>query len=191
MDKIELLKEEENLERVLNILNDETLNYIEKRKAVSEYILEYRKKYIEEYRDDEDKLIDYFDHERYLKEESYKTIDRKLSEFVKLKESPYFGKINFVDDGYSEELYIGRYGLTKENTYEPIIVDWRAPVASLFYKGMLGETTYKTPQGEVPVDILGRRQLIIKKAKLEGYFDSDINKMKYYRWYYHQMQMKS
>ena len=175
MDKIEFLREEENLKKTLNILNDETLNYIEKRKAISEYILDYRKKYIEEYRDDEDKLIEYFDHERYIKEESYKAIDRKLSEFVKLKESPYFGKINFIDDGFNEELYIGRYGLTPEGTYDPVIVDWRAPVASLFYKGMLGETSYSSPQGEVPVDILGRRQLMVKKAKLEGYFDSDIN----------------
>lgn len=175
MDKIEFLREEENLKKTLNILNDETLSYIEKRKAISEYILDYRKKYIEEYRDDEDKLIEYFDHERYIKEESYKAIDRKLSEFVKLKESPYFGKINFVDDGFNEELYIGRYGLTPEGTYDPVIVDWRAPVASLFYKGMLGETSYSSPQGEIPVDILGRRQLMVKKAKLEGYFDSDIN----------------
>lgn len=175
LDNIELLKEEANLEKTLNILNEETLNYIEKRKAISDYILDYRKKYIEEYRDDEDKLIEYFDHERYIKEESYKAIDRKLSEFVKLKESPYFGKVNFVDDGYGEELYIGRYGLTPEGSYDPVIVDWRAPVASLFYKGMLGKTTYNSPQGEVPVDILGRRQLIVKKAKLEGYFDSDIN----------------
>ncbi|MCF0147910.1 MAG: AAA family ATPase [Clostridium sp.] len=175
LDKIEFLREEENLKKTLNILNDETLNYIEKRKAISEYILDYRKKYIEEYRDDEDKLIEYFDHERYIKEESYKAIDRKLSEFVKLKESPYFGKINFIDDGFNEELYIGRYGLTPEGTYDPVIVDWRAPVASLFYKGMLGETSYSSPQGEVPVDILGRRQLMVKKAKLEGYFDSDIN----------------
>ncbi len=175
LDKIEFLKEEENLKKTLSILNDETLNYIEKRKAISEYILDYRKKYIEEYRDDEDKLIEYFDHERYIKEESYKAIDRKLSEFVKLKESPYFGKINFVDDGFNEELYIGRYGLTPEGSYEPVIVDWRAPVASLFYKGMLGKTSYTSPQGEIPVDILSRRQLIVKKAKLEGYFDSDIN----------------
>ena len=175
LDKIEFLKEEENLEKTLNILNDETLNYIEKRKAISEYILDYRKKYIEEYRDDEDKLIEYFDHERYIKEESYKAIDRKLSEFVKLKESPYFGKINFIDDGFNEELYIGRYGLTPEGSYDPVIVDWRAPVASLFYKGMLGETSYESPLGEIPVDILSRRQLMIKKAKLEGYFDSDIN----------------
>ena len=175
MDKIELFKEEENLEKTLGILNQETLNYIEKRKSISDYILDYRKKFIEEYRDDEDKLVEYFDHERYIKEESYKTIDRKLSEFVKLKESPYFGKINFIDDGYAEELYIGRYGLTPEGSYDPVIVDWRAPVASLFYKGMLGETNYSSPQGDIPVDIVGRRQLIIKKAKLEGYFDSDIN----------------
>lgn len=175
LDKIEFLKEEENLKKTLSILNDETLNYIGKRKAISEYILDYRKKYIEEYRDDEDKLIEYFDHERYAKEESYKVIDRKLSEFVKLKESPYFGKINFIDDGFSEEVYIGRYGLTPEGSYEPAIVDWRAPVASLFYKGVLGKTSYTSPQGEMPIDILGRRQLMVKKAKLEGYFDSDIN----------------
>lgn len=175
MDKIELLKEEENLKNTLNILNEETLKYIDKRKSISEYILDYRKKYIEEYRDDEDKLMEYFDHERYIKEESYKMIDKKLGEFVKLKESPYFGKVNFIDDGYSEELYIGRYGLTPEESYDPVIVDWRAPVASLFYKGMLGKTSYKSPQGEMPVDILSRRQLIVKKAKLEGYFDSDIN----------------
>lgn len=175
MDKIELLKEEENLKNTLNILNEETLKYIDKRKGISEYILDYRKKYIEEYRDDEDKLMEYFDHERYIKEESYKMIDKKLGEFVKLKESPYFGKVNFIDDGYSEELYVGRYGLTPEESYDPVIVDWRAPVASLFYKGMLGKTGYKSPQGEIPVDILSRRQLIVKKAKLEGYFDSDIN----------------
>ena len=40
---------------------------------------------------------------------------------------------------------------------------------------MLGKTSYTSPQGEIPIDILGRRQLIVKKAKLEGYFDSDIN----------------
>lgn len=175
MDKIELMKEEVHLEKTINILNEETLNYVEKRKNVSQYILDYRKKFIEEYKDDEDKLIEYFDHERFIKEESYKTIDKRLYEFVKLKESPYFGKINFIDDGLLEELYIGRYGLTREDSYEPVIVDWRAPVASLFYKGTLGKATYKIPKDEVEVDILKRRQLIIKKAKLEGYFDSDVN----------------
>ena len=71
----------------------------------------------------------------HVKEEMYRTIDRKLAEFTKLKESPYFGKVNFEDNGYAEQIYVGRYGLTPEGSFDPAIVDWRAPVASLFYKG--------------------------------------------------------
>lgn len=175
MNNFEFLQEEQNLEYTLNLLSQEILNYIQKRKDVSDYILEYRKKFIEEYRDDEDKVMEYFDHERYVKEEMYRTIDKKLAEFTKLKESPYFGKVSFEDNGYAEQIYVGRYGLTPEGSFDAAIVDWRAPVASLFYKGTLGETSYKSPDGEVPVDILARRQIMIKKGKLEGFFDSDVD----------------
>ena len=175
MDKIELMREQQNLERTLQLLNIEILNYIEKRKGVAEYILDYRKKFIEDHKDDEDQVMEYFDHERYVKEQAYSTIDRKLAEFTKLKESPYFGKVSFTDEGYAEEIYVGRYGLTPEETYEAAIVDWRAPVASLFYKGIIGETSYKSPNGEIPVEITQRRQLIVKKSMLEGYFDSDVD----------------
>lgn len=175
MNKFEFLQEEQNLDLTLDLLSKEILNYIQKRKDVADYILEYRKKFIEEYRDDEDKVMEYFDHERYVKEEMYRTIDRKLAEFTKLKESPYFGKVNFEDDGYAEQIYVGRYGLTPEGNFDAAIVDWRAPVASLFYKGTLGETSYKAPDGEVPVDILARRQIMVKKGRLEGFFDSDVD----------------
>lgn len=172
---IEFLLEEDNLQNTLNILNQEILNYVTKRKYITEYIVEYRKKALEEYKDDEDKVIDYFDHEKYVKEEAYRTIDKRLKEFTILKEVPYFGKITFKEDEGAEQLYIGRFGLTPEGTYEPVIVDWRAPVSSLFYKGSLGESSYKVPDGEIKVDILGRRQIIIKKGKLQGVFDSAID----------------
>ena len=175
MEKFELLKEEQNLEYTLNVLNIEILNSIEKRKAIADYILEYRKKFIEEYKDDEDKIIEYFDHERYVKEQMYITIDRRLKEYTKLKESPYFGKVIFEENGYAEQIYVGRYGLTSEKEQEPVIIDWRAPVSQLFYKGMVGKTEYTSPQGKIPVDILKRRQLIVKKGKLEGCFDSDVD----------------
>ena len=175
MNKFEFLQEEQNLDYTLNVLNQEILNYIEKRKGIADYILEYRKKFIEEHRDDEDKLIEYFDHEKYVKEESYKTIDKKLTEYTKLKEIPYFGKVAFADDGLQETIYIGRYGLNREGEFEPVIVDWRAPVSSLFYKGTIGESSYKSPNGEVPVDILSRRQIMIKKGVLQGFFDSEVD----------------
>ena len=173
---LEFIMEEGKLEETLKILNNEILNYLSKRKSITDYIVDYRKKVIEEYRDNEDKVIEYFDHENYVKEEAFKTIDKRLKEFTILKDSPYFGKITFTEeDEGAEEFYIGRFGLTPEDSYDPVIVDWRAPVASLFYKGTLGETTYDCPNGAINANLLGRRQLIVKKGELKGLFDSAID----------------
>ena len=173
---IEFVIEKNKLNDTMNIINTETLNYIAKRKYITEYIVEYRKKYLEEYRDDEDKVVDYFDHEKYVKEEAYRIIDKRLKELTTLKESPYFGKITFTEENEgAEDLYIGRFGLTPESTYEPVIVDWRAPVSSLFYKGTLGDSSYVSPEGEIKANLLGRRQLIVKKGELKGLFDSAVD----------------
>ncbi|MGL4773133.1 MAG: HelD family protein [Clostridium sp.] len=174
---LNFLMEEKRLNETLEILNDEILKYIAKRKYITDYIVEYRKNILEEYKDDEDKIIDYFDHESYVKEEAFKTIDRKLKEYTKLKESPYFGKVTFREEGedLAEELYVGRFGLTPEGSYEPVVVDWRAPVASLFYKGTLGDSSYISPEGEIPTELLARRQFVIKKGLLKGVFDSAVD----------------
>lgn len=171
----EVFFEEKKLEQVLNILEIETLNYITKRKYITEYILEARKKYIEEYKDDEDQVIQYFDHENYIKEEYYKMIDKRLKEIVILKDSPYFGKITFSEDENQDTLYIGRFGVSREGEVEPVIVDWRAPVSSLFYKGTLGKASYISPDGEVNVNLEERRQFLIKKGTLMGMFDSALD----------------
>lgn len=174
--QIDFLMEQNKLEEIQGILHDEVLKYLDRRKVVTKQILESRQKYIEEYKDDEDQIIDYFDHENYVKEEAYKTIDKRLMEFTKLKESPYFGKVTFKEeDSLPEDIYIGRYGLTLEDAYEPLIVDWRAPIASLFYKGTVGPSSYNPPSGEIEADILSRKQLIIKKGELKGVFDSALD----------------
>lgn len=174
--QVDFIREEEKLSEILEILNKEILKYLEKRKNVTNYILEARKKYVEEYKDDEDQIIDYFDHENYVKEEAYRTIDKRLMEYTKLKEIPYFGKVSFKEgEDIPEDMYVGRYGLTLENSFEPLIVDWRAPIASLFYKGTLGKSSYNPPSGEIEVDILSRKQLVIKKGQLKGVFDSAID----------------
>jgi DNA helicase-2/ATP-dependent DNA helicase PcrA len=174
--QVDFLREENKLNEILDILNKEVLGYLEKRKNVTSNIIEARKKFIEDYKDDEDQVIDYFDHESYVKEEAYRTIDKRIMEYTKLKETPYFGKINFKEgEEVPEDMYVGRYGLTLENNYEPLIVDWRAPIAALFYKGTLGEATYNPPAGERKADILSRKQLIIKKSQLKGVFDSALD----------------
>ena len=174
--QIDFLMEENKLNEIQGILQEEVLKYLDRRKSVTNQILESRQKYIEEYKDDEDQVIDYFDHENYVKEEAYRTIDKRLMEFTKLKESPYFGKVTFKeDDSLPEDIYIGRYGLTLEDAFEPLIVDWRAPIASLFYKGTIGSSSYNPPSGEIKADILSRKQIIIKKGELKGVFDSALD----------------
>lgn len=173
--EIELNLENERLEEVTEEIKNQTLSFIDKRKEVSEYIVNLRKKNIEEYRDDDDKVTEYFDHEIFAKEEYFRFIDRKLKELTVLKSSPYFGRVDFEDEFDAETIYIGRFGLTKDEDYEPVIVDWRSPISSLFYAGKLGKTTYAAPVGEVDTNVLAKRQFIIKKGTLLGMFDSAVD----------------
>ena len=174
--QLEFNIEEEKLKLDIEIISEEILKYIQKRQEITKYILEYRKKVIEDYRDDEDMVIEYFDHEIYVKEEAFKTIDRRLKELTELKSSPYFGRIDFSEEDFGiNKMYVGRFGVTPENTFEPLIVDWRAPIASLFYTGALGEAFYDAPKEKIEVNILAKRQYIIKKEKLMGMFDSALD----------------
>ncbi|MEL7597431.1 MAG: UvrD-helicase domain-containing protein, partial [Clostridiaceae bacterium] len=175
--EIQLEAEKQKLEETVEIIKTELINYIEKRKNITQYLIDSRKKAVEEYRDDEDKLIEYFDHERFVREESFKAIDRKFKELTILQPSPYFGKVTFKEKDFEgdDSIYIGRFGITPQEAYEPVVVDWRAPVAALFYAGKLGEVEYDAPLGKVQVDIEGKRQFIIKKEKLLGMFDSEID----------------
>ncbi|MCY6371203.1 HelD family protein [Clostridium ganghwense] len=175
--EIQLEAEKQKLEETVEIIKTEIINYVQKRKDITQYLVDARKKAVEEYRDDEDKLIEYFDHERFIREESFKTIDRKLRELTILQTAPYFGKVTFEETEIEEDdsIYIGRFGVTPQEAYEPVVVDWRAPIASLFYAGKLGEAEYDAPMGKIQVDIKGKRQFIIKKENLIGMFDSEID----------------
>lgn len=175
--ELDLGIEKEKLKETINIINQEINNYIQKRHEISEYILGYRKEVLEEYKDDEDKIIEYFDHEKFVAEEQFKVIDRRLKELVILKTSPYFGKVNFIEEeiGLEESMYIGRFGVIPKDEFEPIVVDWRAPISALFYAGKIGEVYYTSPDGKVRTEVLSKRQFIIKKAQLLGMFDSEID----------------
>lgn len=176
--EIEINIEKDKLEEIKNIIKEEINEYVAKRKEIAEYIKEYRKENLEEYRNDEDKVAEYFDHERFVKEELFKFLDRRLRELIILESSPYFGKVIFKDQ-YSEEngetIYIGRFGLSRNNGNDELIIDWRAPVCALFYAGKLGQLSYIAPNGKIDAEIIAKRQFIIKKGSLLGMFDSALD----------------
>lgn len=98
---------------------------------------------------------------------------RKLKDAVS---KPYFARIDFreKDKQNKEKIYIGKLSLMREEDQELIIVDWRAPVANLYYEERLGDCSYICPDGKISGDLSLKRQFSINEGKLQDIFDIDI-----------------
>ena len=89
---------------------------------------------------------------------------------------PYFSRINFTSSGDSKEeiLYIGKASLFDRVNQTPIIVDWRSPIANVYYDGRLGNVTYDA-YGETQSGYLSlKRQYDIENGILKDIRDIDL-----------------
>ena len=79
--------------------------------------------------------------------------------------SPYFARIDFVpyDEEQAETHYLGKKGFEHGDR---AVIDWRAPLAGLFYKGKPGEVNYVSPAGPIRGLMQLKRNLDIKAQLL-------------------------
>ncbi|MBD2844811.1 UvrD-helicase domain-containing protein [Paenibacillus sp. IB182496] len=93
-----------------------------------------------------------------------------------LESEPYFGRLDWQESGAAQTvpLYIGKRGLSRTETEEPYIIDWRAPVASLFYTFTGGEArvSYEAPEGTLTGEVHLKRNLLVRGGALERVVDS-------------------
>jgi DNA helicase-2/ATP-dependent DNA helicase PcrA len=103
-------------------------------------------------------------------------MDVKLRNLVAAKSKPYFARIDFSEKEKKEadKLYIGKMSLIRDEDQKLIIVDWRAPVANLYYEGRLGDASYECPDGKIDGKLRLKRQFSIDKGELKEIFDIDI-----------------
>lgn len=88
----------------------------------------------------------------------------------------YFGRIDYQDETYgvTESLYIGKNGVTLDSN-DVIIVDWRAPVSSVYYENELGLGCYEVPGSQpVDIDLHKKRTYDIQGSHLLGFYDDDV-----------------
>ncbi|MFF2482535.1 HelD family protein [Paenibacillus sp. NPDC058071] len=89
---------------------------------------------------------------------------------------PYFGRIDFEElpDGKRQPLYIGKAGVAKGTGNELLVVDWRAPAASLFYSFTGGDdaASYESPEGEIEGYVHLKRNLMVRSGELVRLVDS-------------------
>ncbi len=104
------------------------------------------------------------------------SLSQKLKNLDKSLSKPYFARVDFVEEGakIKQDLYIGKVSLMRDSDQELIIIDWRAPAATLYYEGRLGEASYQSADGEIKGEIKLKRQYAIEKAELQEIYDIDI-----------------
>jgi len=108
------------------------------------------------------------------RETSRSHAERNLETLTKLKETPYFARIDFHENGEAndETIYIGLASFTDRPDHF-LVYDWRAPISSIYYDGGLGNISYQTPDGPQEVDVKLKRQFQIADGVIVTVYDTD------------------
>ena len=101
-------------------------------------------------------------------------IDEKMDILKRHEKDPYFAKLIFTDTNDNEEFmgYIGRVSVGDIQTEnDEKIVDWRAPIADLYYNGRVGNSSYVALNKEYNVDLKLKRQIVFKNGEVSSIYD--------------------
>lgn len=104
-------------------------------------------------------------------------VKRELFRKLRIAEKePYFGRLDFHEAGKPnrERLYIGKRGIDNPGTAERMILDWRAPAASLFYSftGQDEWISYDAPVGSIDGHVCLKRNIVVRDSELQRVVDS-------------------
>ena len=107
-------------------------------------------------------------------EEERINIKNKIDTINKNINNPYFARIDFnnINENIIDKCYIGKVGIMDfENKI--ITIDWRAPIASLYYDSNIGKTSYIVNDDIIVGNLTLKRQYNIENKVLISYNDVD------------------
>ena len=172
-------KEEKHLEQCVAVIQNNINGYTEKLKVIREET----KELYDNYRSNNPELHN----DLVIGLSMQSDMERSLNKNLSAIEKPYFGRIDYVEHEEDEKvldkedstnkiysLYIGKNGISKSST-DIVIVDWRAPVSSVYYDSETGESSYLSPYGEpIYISLNLKRTFEISLSKLIDYYDTDV-----------------
>ena len=106
----------------------------------------------------------------------FRGASQELRRAAQARKKPYFGRIDFADDALKKEesYYIGRSVIAKDPS-DPEVIDWRAPIASVYYDASVGKASYSVKgEGKFTIDLRRKRTYEIENDKLKDFYDSDV-----------------
>ena len=106
----------------------------------------------------------------------FKFVNQDLRRAEQARKKPYFGRIDFRDKKLKKDevCYIGR-SVIADNPAEPEVIDWRAPIASVYYDAALGDVSYSVKgEGKYDITLSRKRTYEIENDELKDFYDSDV-----------------
>ncbi|MCA1025949.1 UvrD-helicase domain-containing protein [Cytobacillus kochii] len=177
-------EEQKRVDRIIHEVNKKQVAYIENRDHVQKDVKQLKTGFWDDVTVNLEEMDDVIETFQSVKQQAELLGERErrmgmLDQYVnilsKQKDSPYFGRIDFREDGEEKEsIYIGVASLMDENDEQFLIYDWRSPVASMYYDYTPGKAKYDTPYETIMGEMLLKRQFIIKKGNIEGLFDTGL-----------------
>lgn len=110
------------------------------------------------------------------RERSHRLIQQQWKNLGRLLPSPYFGRIDFQEDGQdaAEQVYVGVSSFADSDGMTFLVYDWRTPIAGLYYDDSTGPVAFDTPGGRVAGTVELKRQYQIRDGRLENMFDASL-----------------
>ncbi|MGL5151522.1 MAG: RNA polymerase recycling motor HelD [Clostridium sp.] len=119
-----------------------------------------------------------YSQEKVVTDEVYNIVKKDVEGAEDALKQPYFGRVDFREyRGMEESIYIGKYGISSSRDGEEIVVDWRAPVADLYYSGTGGYAYYSAPKGIIEGELSLKRKFLYDEEELERLFDEGLNEL--------------
>lgn len=107
-------------------------------------------------------------------ENKIELIDQQIKKLNKQKPRPYFARVDFESkENQQNKIYIGLSHISDNGV--PCVVDWRAPIGSLYYDYDEGPAKYESPDGTVVGNITLKRQFGISNGELDYFVDTKQN----------------
>lgn len=160
--------EEQHLEQCIKVIDGNIEEYMRQYKEISAET----KELYDNYRSDNPELHN----DLVIGLDMKSQIERTLKKNLLARQKPYFGRIDYreTDDNTCYSLYLGKNGIRK-NITENMIIDWRAPIASVYYDSDIGRSSYPIPVGDrIEIDLFLKRTYEIDDSKLIEFYDSDV-----------------
>jgi DNA helicase II / ATP-dependent DNA helicase PcrA len=181
----DLLMEQERVNTVINEIDKKQQKIQQSTGGVSSDVLELRKTFWEDVTVNMDEPDDVIETAASIKqqaellserERTFKQMDKQLRILERLRYSPYFGRIDFLETGEKDvdHVYLGIASLMDEHDENFLIYDWRAPISSLYYDFAPGPASYHTMDGKIEGEMELKRQFIIRASAIKAMFDTGV-----------------